>query len=127
MPMNMRPPTWRHDFVSNCILFGMVSTRRSDRTDFTSTVAAVSRWTKAYKATNGAGVQVVLEKLGRSPIWLKWLIVRLLPGRAWDITFSNLGRLPELGQFGHGAGRVVETGSRRQWSRRWALASERCQ
>ena len=113
MPVNLRPPEWKTEVVTNFVSETRVVTTPKDRRTPQATVAAVAAQTKRIKEGESAALMELLSKTARLPLWLKqplspfiWMTGNRLVDTA---VLSNLGTVPdeELPNFGPEAGDVV--------------------
>jgi NRPS condensation-like uncharacterized protein len=101
MPMNLRPPEWRSEVVSNFASWVTIWIRLDPAEDFSAIVTRVSRRTRAIKRERLGGLAVdLLEVPGKLMIAAKrWLqYYKTLAGDVVVDTasLSNLGRLEPL-------------------------------
>jgi len=112
IPVNLRPPAWRHDIVTNLVLDARSATGPSQRTDPASTLAAVVAEAERAKAGAAAALIEVLRGLTRLPVWAKDLgapLLWLTGNRLVDSAIvSNLGALPDPPSFGDEAGATTQ-------------------
>lgn len=111
LPVNLRPPGWRDEVVSNFSLMATISTSRRDRAR--GALRAVTEQTGHMKRFGtGAALIEVLALSPRVPIWVKQATTPLLwltGNRVVDTAMlSNLGRMDEMPWFGPDAGDTVE-------------------
>jgi NRPS condensation-like uncharacterized protein len=113
MPVNLRPPEWKSEVVTNFVSESRVSTTPADRRTTQRVLEAVSTQTQRIKMGEGAALMELLAKTARFPLWLKqplspfiWMTGNRLVDTA---VLSNLGSLDqgELPYFGPEAGDVV--------------------
>jgi NRPS condensation-like uncharacterized protein len=106
MPVNLRPPEWRHEVVGNLTLGGTVVTTPSQRSSDDSLLAAVVARTRSIKA--GDDFAAFLAK----PRWVRnvvaWVLLARGVGHQSTAVLSNLGRLDDPPDFGPRAGAVTE-------------------
>lgn len=113
MPINLRPPEWRTEVVTNFVSESRVSTTRGDRRSSQRLLEAVSAQTARIKAGEGAALMEVLAHFARFPLWAKQPLSPLLwaTGNRFVDTavLSNLGAIADdaLPAFGPEAGDVV--------------------
>lgn len=111
VPVNLRPPDWPNDGVTNFVLDARVCVPASDG-DRRAVLEAVSVEMDAIKEGGGGALAEVLRGAGRLPLWLKqststllWLAGNRLVDTA---LLSNLGQVAEPPDFGDSAGPVGE-------------------
>lgn len=113
MPVNLRPPEWKSEVVTNFVSETRVSTTPADRRTSVSTLQAVAAQTRRIKEGGGAALMEVLNRTAHLPLWLKQPLSPLLwmtGNRLVDTAvLSNLGSVDDgdLPHFGAGAGDVV--------------------
>jgi NRPS condensation-like uncharacterized protein len=113
MPVNLRPPEWKSEVVTNFVSESRVSTTPADRRTSQRVLDAVAARTKRIKEGEGAALMDVLGRTARLPLWLKQLLspfLWLTGNRLVDTAvLSNLGVVAdeELPQFGPEAGDVL--------------------
>ncbi|MEA2615753.1 MAG: hypothetical protein QOE72_1536 [Chloroflexota bacterium] len=110
LPVNLRPPGWRDEVVSNFSLMATISTSARDRAG--GALRAVTEQTGHMKRFGtGAALIEVLSLSPRVPLWVKQATAPLLwltGNRLVDTAMlSNLGRMDELPSFGPDAGGTV--------------------
>jgi NRPS condensation-like uncharacterized protein len=111
MPVNLRPPAWRHDVVGNYAFSVPVVTRCGDRVDPRTALAAVRRRTWTLKAEGLAALPLtLLAELHGLPVALKRATARLLAAGPLVPTamLSNLGPVPQPLWFGAELGEASE-------------------
>lgn len=104
MPVNLRPPAWSTDVVSNMFSYVSVSTMRRNRTDLASAAKAVAKQTAPIRrAARAGGTQDLLRLISPLPLGVKRRmpnLLRLTGNRFVDTAVvSNLGRPKELASF----------------------------
>lgn len=113
IPVNLRPPEWKNEVVTNFVSEGRVSTTPADRRSSQDLLASISAQTRRIKEGEGAALMEVLSKTARLPLWLKqplspfiWMTGNRLVDTA---VLSNLGSIDDeqLPRFGPEAGEVV--------------------
>jgi len=113
MPVNLRPPEWKSEVVTNFVSESRVSTTPADRRTPKGLLEAIAAQTKRVKEGEGAALMELLSKTARFPLWLKqplspfiWMTGNRLVDTA---VLSNLGRIDDeqLPRFGPEAGDVV--------------------
>jgi NRPS condensation-like uncharacterized protein len=113
MPVNLRPPEWKNEVVTNFVSESRVSTTPADRRSSQSILKAVSGQTLRIKEGEGAAMMDLLARTARFPLWVKqplspfiWMTGNRLVDTA---VLSNLGPIDEdqLPRFGPEAGDVV--------------------
>ncbi len=113
MPVNLRPPEWKTEVVTNFVSETRVSTTPSDRRTPQALLEAISAQTKRIKEGESAALMELLSKTARFPLWMKqplspflWITGNRLVDTA---VLSNLGAVDddELPDFGPEAGDVV--------------------
>lgn len=113
MPVNLRPPAWKNEVVTNFVSESRVSTTPADRRSSQIVVETVAAQTRRIKEGGGAALMDVLARTARVPLWLKqplspflWLTGNRLVDTA---VLSNLGSVDDgqLPRFGPDAGDVV--------------------
>ena len=112
MPVNLRPPEWKNEVVTNFVSETRVSTTAKDRKTPESLLQAVAAQTRRIKEGESAALMELLSKTGRLPLWLKqplspfiWMTGNRLVDTA---VLSNLGGVDDddLPEFGPEAGEV---------------------
>ncbi|MDQ3898519.1 MAG: hypothetical protein M3326_14960 [Actinomycetota bacterium] len=113
MPVNLRPPEWKTEVVTNFVSETRVTTTPKDRKTPQATVEAIAAQTTRIKEGESAALVELLSKTARFPLWLKqplspfiWMTGNRLVDTA---VLSNLGTVSdeELPDFGPEAGDVV--------------------
>ncbi len=113
MPVNLRPPEWKNEVVTNFVSESRVSTTPVDRRSSETILGAVSAQTRRIKDGGGAAMMDVLARTARFPLWMKqplspliWITGNRLVDTA---VLSNLGSIDgsQLPHFGPEAGEVV--------------------
>ena len=113
VPVNLRPPEWKSEVVTNFVSESRVSTTSADRRTPASLLQAITTQTQRIKDGEGAALMELLAKTARLPLWLKqplspfiWMTGNRLVDTA---VLSNLGAIDddELPHFGPEAGDVV--------------------
>jgi NRPS condensation-like uncharacterized protein len=113
MPVNLRPPEWKSEVVTNFVSESRVTTTPADRRSSKCLIEAITARTRRIKDGEGAALMEVLAKTARLPLWLKqplspfiWMTGNRLVDTA---VLSNLGTVDdeELPRFGPHAGDVV--------------------
>ena len=113
MPVNLRPPEWKNEVVTNFVSETRVVTTPTDRKTPQSLLRAVADQTHRIKDGESAALMELLSKTGRLPLWLKqplspfiWMTGNRLVDTA---VLSNLGAVDDehLPNFGPDAGDVV--------------------
>jgi NRPS condensation-like uncharacterized protein len=113
IPVNLRPPEWKNEVVTNFVSESRVSTTPADRRTPQSLLEAITRQTQRIKEGEGAALMELLAKTARFPLWLKqplspfiWMTGNRLVDTA---VLSNLGSIDDdqLPHFGPEAGDVV--------------------
>ena len=113
MPVNLRPPEWKTEVVTNFVSETRVSTTPKDRKSPQATIDAVAAQTRRIKEGESAALMDLLSKTARLPLWLKqplspflWMSGNRLVDTA---VLSNLGQIKDeqLPDFGAEAGDVV--------------------
>lgn len=113
MPVNLRPPEWKTEVVTNFVSETRVSTTPADRRTPQALLDAVSSQTSRIKDGESAALMELLSRTARFPLWMKqplspflWITGNRLVDTA---VLSNLGALDdvELPGFGAEAGDVV--------------------
>lgn len=106
MPVNLRPPKWRTEVVTNFVSESRVSTTPADRRNSRRLIDVISAQTARIKAGEGAALMEVLVHSARLPLWAKQPLSPLLwatGNRLVDTAvLSNLGavaddKLPAFG------------------------------
>lgn len=106
MPVNLRPPEWRTEVVTNFVSESKVSSTPADRADPRTLLAAIRAQTGRIKRGEGAALMELLNRTSRWPLWVKQPLSPLLwlsGNRLVDTAvLSNLGAvsdddLPEFG------------------------------
>jgi NRPS condensation-like uncharacterized protein len=113
MPVNLRPPEWKNEVVTNFVSESRVSTTPADRRTTKSLLEAITGQTQRIKDGDGAALMEVLARTARFPLWLKqplspfiWMTGNRLVDTA---VLSNLGSIDDdhLPSFGPEAGDIV--------------------
>lgn len=113
IPVNLRPPEWKNEVVTNFVSESRVSTTPADRRTPKSLLEAITGQTQRIKDGEGAALMELLAKTARFPLWAKqplspfiWMTGNRLVDTA---VLSNLGSIDddELPGFGPEAGDVV--------------------
>jgi NRPS condensation-like uncharacterized protein len=113
IPVNLRPPEWKSEVVTNFVSESRVSTTPKDRRTSQSTLDAIAAQTRRIKDGEGGALMEILARTARVPLWLKqplspfiWMTGNRLVDTA---VLSNLGAIDDdkLPRFGAGAGDVV--------------------
>lgn len=114
MPVNLRPPEWKTEVVTNFVSETRVSTSPPERRTSRSLLEAIATRTERIKAGGeSAALMELLSKTSRFPLWMKqplspflWITGNRLVDTA---VLSNLGALDtdDLPDFGPEAGEVV--------------------
>ena len=103
MPVNLRPPAWSTDVVSNMFSYVSVSTMRRNRTDLASAAKAVAKQTAPIRRELGRAAADLLRLISPLPLGVKRRmpnLLRLTGNRFVDTAVvSNLGRPKELASF----------------------------
>ena len=113
MPVNLRPPEWRTEVVTNFVSESRVSTTPADRRTSQRLLGAISAKTARIRAGEGAALMEVLAHSARLPLWAKQPLSPLLwatGNRLVDTAvLSNLGAVADndLPAFGPEAGGIV--------------------
>lgn len=115
MPVNLRPPAWSTEVVSNLVSYASISVAPGAQDELASAQRAVARRTRRVKERQGAGAMIdLLEVAGASavPIGIRQVAARGLASALVDreldtVVLSNLGRLRAPLDFGD-AGRAGE-------------------
>jgi NRPS condensation-like uncharacterized protein len=106
MPVNLRPPEWRHEVVGNLTLGGPTLSTPEQRSTAESLLAAMTTQTRRIKT--GDDFAAFFEK----PLWVRKLLLLLLLSRGTrsrdTAVLSNLGRIDDVPDFGAEAGEVTE-------------------
>ena len=80
MPVNLRPPEWRREVVSNLATYATISLASDERDDLSQAVAAIARLTGAIKRDALAGIVVdVLHWLSTLMVGIKRRLPDLVP------------------------------------------------
>lgn len=112
VPVNLRPPTWRHEVVTNFVLQARVASGPRERRSTRPLLEAVARRSARVRAGSGAALMEVLNLSPRLPLWAK----RPLPALLWltgqrfvdTAVLSNLGHVADPPHFGPGPGAGTE-------------------
>jgi NRPS condensation-like uncharacterized protein len=113
MPVNLRPPEWKTEVVTNFVSETRVSTTPANRRTPQALLRAIAARTTRIKEGESAALMELLSKTSRLPLWMKqplspflWITGNRLVDTA---VLSNLGALDdgELPDFGPDAGDVV--------------------
>ncbi len=113
MPVNLRPPEWRTEVVTNFVSESRVSTVPADRRTSRRLLEAIRAQTARIKAGEGSALMEVLSRTARVPLWAKQPLSPLLwatGNRLVDTAvLSNLGAVTDedLPDFGPMAGAVA--------------------
>lgn len=113
VPVNFRPPQWRHDMAVNYVLITWIHTTATDRHTPQTTLQAVTAQTQRIKNTGtGTTLIEVLAVSPRLPLWAQQSLsplLRLTGNRLVDTAqLSNLGRLDQPPYFGPDAGPTTQ-------------------
>jgi NRPS condensation-like uncharacterized protein len=80
MPVNLRPPGWRGEVVSNLASYVTISLEADERPDLPRAVAAAGRWTRPIKREGLGGIVVdVLSRLSMLSVGIKRRLPDLIP------------------------------------------------
>lgn len=113
MPVNLRPPEWRNEVVTNFVSESRVSTTPAERRSSQVILQAISAQTRRIKDGEGAAIMDLLARTARFPLWMKqplspfiWVTGNRLVDTA---VLSNLGSIADdqLPHFGPQAGDIV--------------------
>ncbi len=113
MPVNLRPPEWKNEVVTNFVSETRVPTTPKDRKTPEALLEAIASQTRRIKEGESAALMELLSKTGRLPLWFKqplspfiWMTGNRLVDTA---VLSNLGEVDDehLPNFGPEAGEVV--------------------
>lgn len=113
MPVNLRPPEWRNEVVTNFVSESRVSTTPAERRSSQVILQAISAQTRRIKDGEGAAIMDLLARTARFPLWMKqplspfiWVTGNRLVDTA---VLSNLGSIDDdqLPHFGPQAGDIV--------------------
>ncbi|MDQ4071043.1 MAG: hypothetical protein M3203_16470 [Actinomycetota bacterium] len=113
MPVNLRPPEWKTEVVTNFVSETRVTTTPKDRQSPQATLDAIADQTRRIKEGESAALMELLSKTARFPLWMKqplspfiWMTGNRLVDTA---VLSNLGMVSdeELPDFGPEAGDVL--------------------
>lgn len=96
MPMNTRGDGWRDEIASNLCMWVNVVSRASDREDFDSLLATITRQTSNLKESVTMAVLVdLMRELRALPAWIRQAVPALLP-----LTGNRIGSTTVLGNLG---------------------------
>ena len=113
MPVNLRPPEWKTEVVTNFVTETRVVTTPADRKSSQRTLDAIAAQTRRIKEGDRGALMELLIRTTGLPLWMKqplspflWMTGNRLVDTA---VLSNLGGVPddELPNFGPDAGDVV--------------------
>jgi len=113
MPVNLRPPQWKTEVVTNFVSESRVSTSPADRKTSQRLLDAIAARTRRVKEGEGAALMELLRQTARLPLWVKqqlspflWMTGNRLVDTA---VLSNLGSVgdDDLPDFDREAGGVV--------------------
>jgi NRPS condensation-like uncharacterized protein len=110
MPINIRPPGWRHEVVTNLSGIGIVASTPEERLTAASLMAAVVSQSQQLKQ----GRRLLFRMLPTwwlrlLPIWLRLVFNLQRQGHGGSTAvLSNLGRVEEGFDFGFGPEEVTE-------------------
>jgi NRPS condensation-like uncharacterized protein len=111
MPVNLRPPGWRREVVSNFASYVTISLEADERPDLRHAAAAAGERTRAIKREGLAGIVVdVLDRLSILTVGVKRWLPDLIP-LTGDVvvdtaSLSNLGIVDSPPRLDDAAGRV---------------------
>jgi NRPS condensation-like uncharacterized protein len=111
MPVNLRPPGWKHEVVSNLASYVSISLEADERPDVGHAAAAAARWTRPIKREKLAGIVVdVLNQMSMFSVGVKRRLPDLIP-LTGDVvvdtaSLSNLGIVEDLPRLNDTAGPV---------------------
>ena len=71
MPVNLRPPEWKSEVVTNYVSESRVAPTPKDRRTSQSTIDGIAARTTRIKEGGGAALMDVLGRTARLPLWLK--------------------------------------------------------
>ncbi|HEX8771404.1 MAG TPA: condensation domain-containing protein, partial [Acidimicrobiales bacterium] len=112
VPVNLRPPKWREDVVTNMVLDARVATEPGDRKSPQAALDAVVAESERIKKGGAAALMDVLKGLPAVPRPVKDRLAGLLHitgDRLVDTAvLSNLGQLGQVPSFGGDAGDSTE-------------------
>jgi NRPS condensation-like uncharacterized protein len=112
VPVNLRPPAWREDAVTNMVLDARVATAPSERSSPETTLEAVVAESERIKKGGAAALIEVLKGLSAVPRPVKDRLsafLGLTGNRLVDTAvLSNLGELSDVPNFGSEAGETSE-------------------
>lgn len=113
VPVNLRPPEWKSEVVTNFVSESRTSTTPAERRTTQAVLEAITAQTQRIKEGEGAALMELLAKTARFPLWLKqplspfiWMTGNRLVDTA---VLSNLGSIDDdaLPRFGPEAGDLV--------------------
>lgn len=113
MPVNLRPPEWKAEVVTNFVSPSRVSTTRAQRRTPQRALDTVAAQTRRIKEGNGPALMELLRQTAHLPLWVKQPLSPLLwatGNRLVDTAvLSNLGSVGDevLPRFGPEAGDVI--------------------
>jgi NRPS condensation-like uncharacterized protein len=111
MPVNLRPPGWRNEVMSNFASYVTISLEADERPDLQHAAAAAGERTQAIKREGLAGIVVdVLDQLSVLSVGVKRRLPDLIP-LTGDVvvdtaSLSNLGTVETPPRLDDAAGRV---------------------
>lgn len=113
IPVDLRPPEWRHEAVGNFSVTARVSTSRRHRSGARAALKAITaQKTRNKRFRTGVALLAGLDRNGLLPLWAKQSLVVLQPltrNRAVDTAMlANVGWLVEAPSFGQGAGETTD-------------------
>jgi NRPS condensation-like uncharacterized protein len=113
VPVDLRPPQWRHELVGNFCVTARVSTSRRHRSGHRAALKAITaQKTRNKRFRTGVALLGALERNGLLPLWAKQSLVVLQPltrNREVDTAMlANVGWLDTAPSFGPEAGRTEE-------------------
>jgi NRPS condensation-like uncharacterized protein len=113
IPVDLRPPEWRHEVVGNFSVTARVSTSRRHRSGARAALKAITaQKTRNKRFRTGVALLAGLDRNGLLPLWAKQSLVVLQPltrNREVDTALlSNVGWLEEAPSFGPDAGETTD-------------------
>jgi NRPS condensation-like uncharacterized protein len=112
VPVDLRPPEWRHELVGNFSVTARVTTSRRHRSGARAAMKAITaQKTRNKRFRTGVALLAALERNGLLPLWAKQSLVVLQPltrNREVDTALlANLGWLADAPSFGDEAGETT--------------------
>ena len=109
IPVDLRPPDWRHEVVGNFSVTARVSTSRRHRSGARAALKAITaQKTRNKRFRTGVALLTGLDRTGLLPLWAKQSLVVLQPltrNKEVDTALlANVGWLTDAPSFGAEAG-----------------------